>query len=96
MTAKSANTLPGLAVDADGTSAEGYHVEEPTRHHQILVEMDHVVLISGRQMHAKRSAEADKGKQSSGPSAVKTREQRQAAEQMHQYRDPNRDTGQGM
>src|SRR5262245_38836978 len=56
MTAKSANTLPGLAVDADGTSAEGYHVEEPTRHHQILVEMDHVVFVSDRQMHAKGSA----------------------------------------
>jgi hypothetical protein len=33
MRAKSANTLPGFAVDADGTSAKGYHVEEPTRHH---------------------------------------------------------------
>src|SRR5262245_1132857 len=46
----------GLAVDADGTSAEGHHVEEPTRHHQILVEVDHVVLVSDRQMHAKGGA----------------------------------------
>jgi hypothetical protein len=38
--------------------------------------MDHVILISGRQMHAKSGAQADKGKQRSGPSAVKTREQR--------------------
>jgi hypothetical protein len=38
--------------------------------------MDHVVLISGRQMHAKSGTQADKGKQRSGPSAVKTREQR--------------------
>src|SRR6202040_4329583 len=44
-------------------------------------------------MHAKSSAEADQGKQSSGPSGVETRKQRQAAEQMHQYRDPDRDIG---
>src|ERR1700730_10880103 len=57
--------------------------------------MDHVVLIAGWQMHAKSSAEADKDKQSSGPSAVETREQRQAAEQMHRYRDPDGDIGRG-
>jgi hypothetical protein len=34
----------------------------------------HVGLISGRQMHAKSSAEADKGKQSRSPSAVEPRE----------------------
>jgi hypothetical protein len=57
--------------------------------------MDHVALISGRQMHAKSGAQAHKGKQASGPSAVKTHEQRQAAEQMRQYRDPDRDIGRG-
>jgi hypothetical protein len=55
MTAKSANILPGLAVDAGGTSPEGYRVKDPTRRHQILVEMDQVVLVSDRQMHAKGS-----------------------------------------
>src|SRR5215472_5488145 len=53
--------------------------------------MDNVVLISGWQMHAKSGAQADKGKQRGGPSAVKTREQRQAAKQMDRYRDPDRD-----
>ena len=42
--------------------------------------MDHVVLISDRQMHAKGSAEAHQGEQSSGPSAVEPREKRQTAE----------------
>jgi hypothetical protein len=44
-------------------------------------------------MHAKSSAKADKGKQSSGPSALENREQRQAAEQVHQYRDPDGESG---
>jgi hypothetical protein len=58
--------------------------------------MDHVALISGRQMRAKSGAQADKGKQSSGPSTVEPGEQRQAAEQMDRYRDPDRDIGCGV
>src|SRR5215470_9944118 len=57
--------------------------------------MDHVVLISGRQVHAKSGAQADKGKQRSGPSAVETREKRKAAKQVDRYRDPDRDIGRG-
>ena len=45
--------------------------------------MDHIVWISGRQMHAKGGAQADEGQQSSGPTAIKARQQRQAAKQMH-------------
>src|SRR6516225_1908913 len=83
--------LSGFPVEAEGAGTEGDDVKEPAGHHQVLVEVDHVVLISGRQMHAKSSAKADQGKQSGGPSAVETREQRQAAEQMHRYRDPDGD-----
>src|SRR5271167_5214044 len=46
-------------------------------------------------MHPKSGAQADKGKQISGTTAVKTREQRQAAEQMDRYRDPDCDKGRG-
>src|SRR6516164_5326117 len=46
-------------------------------------------------MHAEGSAEADKDKQCRGPSGVETCKQRQAAEQMHQYRDPDGDIGGG-
>jgi hypothetical protein len=41
--------------------------------------MDHVVLISGRQMHTEGRAEANEGEQASRPSAVKTDEQGQTA-----------------
>src|SRR5713101_3716541 len=44
--------------------------------------MDHIVWISGRQMHAKGGAQADEGQQRSGPTAVETRQQRQAPDQM--------------
>src|SRR5215469_4400155 len=44
-------------------------------------------------MHTEGSAEADKDKQGSGPSGVETCKQCQAAEQMHQYRDPDGDIG---
>src|SRR5215813_11027313 len=80
-----------LLCRGKGAGAEGDDVKEPAGHHQVLVEVYHVVLISGRQMHAKSSAKADQGKQSSGPSAVETRQQGQAAEQMHRYRDPDGD-----
>src|SRR5271163_1020390 len=68
--------LCGFPVKAEAAGAEGDHVEEPSGHHQVLVEIDHVGLISRRQMHAKSGAEAKKGQQSSSPSAVETREQR--------------------
>jgi hypothetical protein len=74
--------LSGYSVEAEGTRAEGDDVKKPAGHHQILIEIDHIGLISGRQMHAKSSAEADKSKQSSGPSGVETCKQRQAAEQI--------------
>jgi hypothetical protein len=45
--------------------------------------------------NAKGSANADKGEQGSGPSAVETREERQPAEQMDRYREPDRDIGRG-
>jgi hypothetical protein len=44
--------------------------------------MYHIALISRRQIHAKSSAEADKSKQSRGPSGVETHKQRPATEQM--------------
>src|SRR5271168_2840603 len=90
-----ARNLCGLPVEAEAAGAEGDDVKEPAGHHQVLVEMDHVVLISGRQMHPKSGAQADKGQQSSGPSAIETREQREAAEQMDRDRDPDRDIGRG-
>src|SRR5215471_19896027 len=77
-----AGHLCGFSVEAECARVECDHVKEPAGHHQVLVEVDHVVLISGRQMHAKGSAEADKDKHSSGPSGVETCKQRQAAEQM--------------
>jgi L-lactate utilization protein LutC len=40
-------------------------------------------------MHPKSSAQADEGKQSSGPSAIETREQREAAEQMAFHTGPS-------
>src|SRR5262249_32334446 len=86
-----AQHLGDLPVEAEAAGAEGDDVEEPAGHRQVLVEMDHVVLISSRQMHAKGSAKANQGKQSGGPSAAETREQRQTAEQMDWYRDPDRD-----
>jgi hypothetical protein len=46
-------------------------------------------------MHAKGGAQADEGQQSSGPTAVETRQQRQAPDQMGRYRDPHHDTGRG-
>ena len=55
--------------------------------------MDHIVLISDRQMNAKSGAEADKGKQSSGPTGVETHKERQAAEKMDGHRDPDRHVG---
>src|SRR5215472_11489898 len=65
-------TMPlcGFSVEAECARAKCDHVKEPAGHHQVLVEVDHVVLIFGRQMHAKGSAEADKDKHSSGPSGV--------------------------
>src|SRR6516165_3804500 len=77
--------LSGFSVEADGAGTEADDVKEPAGHHQVLVEVYHVVLISGRQMHAKSSAKADQGKQSSGPPAVET------DEQMHRHRDPDGD-----
>jgi hypothetical protein len=74
--------LCGFPVEAEAARPESDDVKEPTGHHQILIEIDHIGLISGRQMHAKSSAEADKSKQSSGPSGVETCKQRQAAEQI--------------
>ena len=56
----------GSRFETEAAGAEGDNVEEPAGHRQVLVEMDHIVLISGRQMHAKSGAQADKGKQSSG------------------------------
>src|SRR6516162_9967760 len=88
-----AGHLYGFPVEAEAAGAERDDVKEPAGHHQVLVEVDHVVRISGRQMHAKGSAEADKDQQGSGPSSVETREQRQAAEQMQQYRGPDRNIG---
>src|SRR6516162_10432099 len=88
-----AGHLYGFPVEAEAAGAERDDVKEPAGHHQVLVEVDHVVRISGRQMHAKGSAEADKDQQGSGPSRVETREQCQTAEEMHQYRDPDGDIG---
>ena len=72
----------GFPVKAEYTGAEGDDVKKTSGHHQVLVKMDHIVWISGRQVHAKGGAQADEGQQSSGPTAVETRQQRQAAEQM--------------
>ena len=52
-----ARRLRGSSVKAKAARAEGDHVKEPAGHHQVLVEMDHVALISDRQMHAKGQAE---------------------------------------
>ena len=54
--------LSGFPVEAEGAGTESDDVKEPTGHHQILVEVYHVVLISGRQVHAKSGAQADQGK----------------------------------
>ena len=54
--------LHGLPVEAKAAGAEGNDVEEPAGHHQVLVEVYHIALISGRQMHAKSGAQAHKGK----------------------------------
>ena len=51
-----ARHLRGFPVKAKAAGAEGNDIEEPAGHHQVLVEVYHVALISGRQMHAKRSA----------------------------------------
>ena len=72
----------GCPVKTDCTGPEGDDVKKTSGHHQVLVEVDHIVWISGRQVHAKGGAQADEGQQSSGPTAVETRQQRQAAEQM--------------
>src|SRR5271166_5958182 len=48
-----ARHLRGFPVKAEAARAEYDDVKEPAGHHQVLVEMDHVVLIAGRQMHAK-------------------------------------------
>ena len=77
-----AGHLYGFPVEAEAAGAERDDVKEPAGHHQVLVEVDHVALISGRQMHAKSSAEADKDKQCRGPSGIETCKQRQAAEQI--------------
>jgi hypothetical protein len=57
-----ARRLRGFPVKAKAAGAEGNDVEEPAGHHQVLVEMYHVALISGLQMHAKSGAQAHKGK----------------------------------
>ena len=48
--------LRGFPLKAKAAGAERNDVKEPAGHHQVLVEMDHVVLISGRQVHAKSGA----------------------------------------
>src|SRR5215471_2780421 len=65
-----AGVLCGFPVDADGTGAVDDDVKKPAGHHQVLVEMNRVVLISERQMHAESRAQTDKDKQSSGPPGV--------------------------
>jgi hypothetical protein len=57
-----ARHLRGFPVKAKTAGAEGNDVEEPAGHHQVLVEVYHVALISGLQMHAKSGAQAHKGK----------------------------------
>ena len=49
---------------------------------KVLIETDHIGLISDRQMHAKGGAEADKSEQSSGSSGEKAHQEHQAPEQM--------------
>ena len=56
----------GFPVKADCAWAEGDDVKKTPGHHQVLVEMDHIVRISGRQVHAEGSAYADESQQSSG------------------------------
>ena len=51
-----AEHLCGSRAETEAAGAEGDDLEEPAGHHQVLVEMDHVVLISGRQVHAKSGA----------------------------------------
>jgi hypothetical protein len=82
-----------FSVEAEAAGTEGDDVEEPAGHHQVLVEMDHVVLISRRQMHATSSAQADKGEQSGRPSGIESHQQGQAAEQVDWYRGPDRNIG---
>jgi hypothetical protein len=45
---------------------------------RILVEVDHVLWIAVRQMHAKCGTQADKGEQSSGPAGTEADEKRQS------------------
>ena len=77
-----AEHLRGFPVETEAAGAEDDDVEEPAGHHQVLVEVDHVALISGRQMHAKSSNKADEGEQSGRPSGVEAHQQGQAAEQV--------------
>ena len=85
--------LFGLPVDADATGAVSDDIEEPTRHHQILVEIYQVSLIADRQMHAKSGAEAEKNEQGRRPSRLEAKEERQAAEQMDGDGDPDSHLG---
>src|SRR6516165_9932085 len=48
-----AGHLRGLPVEAEAARAEGDDVKEPAGHHQVLVEVDHVALIPGRQMQCR-------------------------------------------
>src|SRR6202034_4150437 len=80
-----------LAVDADGAGTETDDVEEATRHHQILVEIDHVVEVSRPQMHAESGPEAEQRENCRGPSGLETHDDRRTAENMDCDGNPDRD-----
>ena len=60
-------SLAHAFVDADRARAEIDHVEKAACHDEVLVEIDHILSISCRQMHAKSGAEAEQGEGGRGP-----------------------------
>jgi hypothetical protein len=58
-------------VESIRTWSKSDHVKKATRHHQVLIEMHHVLHVAGGQVYAESSAEAEQDEQRRGPAGHK-------------------------
>ena len=80
-----------LSIERERARPERNHIEKAAGHHEVLVEMHHILHVASRQMHAERGAETEQDQQSRGPARHKANEDRRAAKEVDGNRNPHRD-----